>query len=297
MDAPCLRMDPPTSAAAPSAGVVVILSVATAILAAVASAAGLAVPGFYHRDPAPLQAQGMGQDAVTLLLVVPLLLGSAWLAARGSARAHVAMAGALLYMAYTYATYAFGVRFNALFLVYVAILGASTYALLLAVARLPLAAVTDATWRRMPRRSLAAFFLVTAPVFAALWLMDVVPALLSGGVPQAALEAQTPTSFVHVLDLAFILPLLAVTGALLLARRPLGAMLGGIMAVKAATIALAVLSMGAFSLAEGQPLNAPVAAAMGVVALLSLGLGWRTFAALGPPAPPRRRAGPMEAAP
>ncbi|HWH08188.1 MAG TPA: hypothetical protein VNX21_03245, partial [Candidatus Thermoplasmatota archaeon] len=153
-------------------------------------------------------------------------------------------------------------------------------------------------WARLPRRALAAAFLVIALVFALLWLADVVPALLSGGVPQAALETQTPTSLIHVLDLAFVLPLCVATAVLLLRRRAAGAMLAGVVLVKAATVSMAVLSMAAFVVLEGRPVNGPVAAAMGLTLAVVLALGARWLAALAPERPPRRaERAPQGAAP
>ena len=45
-------------------------------------------------------------------------------------RAQLIWLGVLVYLIYTYVTYAFVVRFNPLFLVYVALLGCSLYALI-----------------------------------------------------------------------------------------------------------------------------------------------------------------------
>ena len=259
-----------------------VLGLFAAALAGLASLVGLLVPDFYHRDPALVAPQLLGQDLVTLVLAVPLLAWSARLAWRGSPRAQVALAGLLLYLAYTYATYAMGVRFNALFLVYVAVLGASTAALFLALARLPLDAATPRAWARLPRRALATLFFAIALVFVGLWMADVVPAMLSGRPPAAALETDTPTGLIHVMDLAFVLPLCVAAGVLLLRREASGMMLAGVVLVKTATLALAVLAMAAFVLLDGQAVNVPVAAAMLVTLALVLAMVRRWFAALAP---------------
>ena len=259
-----------------------VLGLVSAGLAALASAVGLLVPGFYHREPDLLAPQLLGQDLVTLALAAPALVVSAWVAFRGSRRAAIATGGLLLYMAYTYATYAFGARFNALFPVYCAILGASAYGLFLLVPRLGERPPSAGEWARMPRRSLAVLLYGVALVFALLWGSDLVPALLRGDAPAAALETQTPTSVVHVLDLAFLLPLGVLAATLLVRRRPWGVPLAGLFLVKALAISVAVLSMAAFVRLAGQPVNAPVAASMALmVALVGL-VGWRYARALAP---------------
>ena len=103
------------------------------VLATAASLAGLLAPGVY-RDPAVLLPQLYGQDLVTLVLGVPLLAAGMWGLARESVAGRVIWLGALGYLWYAYTTYAFGVLWNPLFLVYTALLGLTTYALALGLA-------------------------------------------------------------------------------------------------------------------------------------------------------------------
>ena len=58
-----------------TAGVLSILSVAVALLAAVAAATGLLAPSVY-RDAPSWVAQARGQGLVTLIVVVPLMLAT-----------------------------------------------------------------------------------------------------------------------------------------------------------------------------------------------------------------------------
>lgn len=188
-------------------------------------------------------------------------------------------------MAYTYATYALGARFNVLFVVYCAVLGMSTYGLFLAVPRLLRA--TPRPSRPLPRRTLIGVLFAIATVFVLLWGTEIVIATLSGDPPPAALEAETPTSLIHVLDLSFVLPLGFVAGTLLLLRRDAGIPLAGVFLVKALTIALAVLSMGLFAWRADDPVNVPVAGSMLGVVVLVLLVGWRYARALAPARPVR----------
>jgi hypothetical protein len=84
------------------------------------------VDSVYARETEDFAAQGVGQD-IANLIAYPILLLLAWAASRGSVRAYLAWLGILIYSGYSYAIYAFDVGFNALFLVYVAVLGLSIY--------------------------------------------------------------------------------------------------------------------------------------------------------------------------
>lgn len=96
------------------------------------------------------------------------------------------------------------VHLNALFLVYVAVLGLSAYAVAFTAPAL-------IAWERhFPDggpRALAAWTLIgTGALFAVLWLSDLVPALLAGRVPASLAEAGLWVNPIHVIDLAVVLP-------------------------------------------------------------------------------------------
>lgn len=71
----------------------------------------------------------VGQDLVALAAFVPLLLASMWLTAHGSTRGLLLWAGSLLWAAYSYYFYIVG-GFNALFLIYIAMISTSLSGLL-----------------------------------------------------------------------------------------------------------------------------------------------------------------------
>ena len=95
-----------------------------AVLVAIAAGVGFFIDDIY-RDAPVNAAQAVGQDLITLVVALPTLVISAILALRGSRRAHLVWLGVLVYLVYTYLTYALAIQFNPLFLVYVALLGCS----------------------------------------------------------------------------------------------------------------------------------------------------------------------------
>src|SRR5215216_2626569 len=180
----------PSDKAAPlgMAGVLWILSVALALLATVAATTGLLAPSVY-RDAPTWVAQARGQDLVTLVVVVPLMLMAQVSARRGSTRAFLVWLGAVGYLAYSYAIYAFSAHFNSLFLVYVATFGIATYTLVLGFAGIDAARVARAFDQHTPTRLVGIVLVVMSVLTALMWLAQDVPALFSGRVPSDVLDA------------------------------------------------------------------------------------------------------------
>jgi len=82
-----------------------------------------------YRDVDWIKATWVGNDGVTLLVAVPLLLAGIVLASRGSVRGLLLWLGTVGYAAYSYAFYLFGAVLSAFFLLYVAavVLAAVTF--------------------------------------------------------------------------------------------------------------------------------------------------------------------------
>lgn len=232
------------------------LTVPIALLLAIAAGSGLFVRGLYRDTPYSV-AQVVGQDAITLGVVLPMLVMSALLTWQGSQRARLVWLGGLMYMVYTYVGYAFDVRFNPLFLVYVALLGCSTYALIGGLVTTDWAGIQASFNGRTPVKTVSIYLAVIAVLFYGLWLSDALPASLAGKPSQALIDAGTPTNFIHVLDMAWMLPALAITAVSLWRKQPIGYTLAGALLTFFVLLALAVLAMIVFMVRAGQPVVIP----------------------------------------
>jgi hypothetical protein len=234
---------------------------------------GVAWPGLY-RDPEALVPQLIGQDWVTLVLATPLLALALARARRGSRLAWIIALGVVGYAAYGYALYAFATRHNELFLVYVAILGASVWALVAGFQAVPRARGGGDLRPQLAWRGIGGFFVGLAVLFATIWLSDIVPALLRGETPATVRDWGTPTNGVHVLDLAFLLPILGFTGSRLWRRDGGSVVLGGVLLFKVSTLGLAIVAMGAMQALDGQAVDAGLVGVFVVMTLLSIGATW-----------------------
>lgn len=243
--------------------------------------AGLLVPEIY-RDPAVLLPQNLGTDLVTLLIGIPLLVVGAIATFRGSLRGRLLWLGALGYLVYAYGMYALGVRWNPLFLAYLALFGLSFYALTVGLVRTDAALIHDAARGRVPVRGVATYLIGIGILVAALWLGEEVGAVLRGIVPPSVVQFEAPTNIVHVFDLGIVLPAFVIAAVMLLRDRPWGYVLAGTLLVKASTIGLWVAVMIWLSARQG--IGSPPAYTTFFVALTlgGVALSWVFLARVGP---------------
>lgn len=178
-------------------------------LVTVASLVGLLDSGPYEQETKNWATQAKGQDVGNLLAVGALAI-SGYYYSKGSFRASLVWVGTLLYFLYAYIVYSLAVHFNDLFLVYVAALGLTSYALVFSIDRLR---SYDAAFPGSPVRKLAGYTLTAiGALFALLWLSEVVPAAIDREVPQSVLDAGLWVNPIHVIDLAVVLPAFVTTG-------------------------------------------------------------------------------------
>ena len=233
---------------------------------------GILVPALYARETEDWLAQCLGQDYANVLLVSPLLLVTAWLIGRGSRVAGVIWAGGMLTNVYSFVIYSFAVHANQLFHLYCIILGLSLYALIIFCARHATTDFRDWFGERLPRRTVAVFLLVVAGVFYALWLSQSVPAALNGGVSASVSASGLLTNPVHALDYSFYLPLMVISGVLLLRGRRLGYVLAPIMLVFILLTSVNIISLTIVSISLCDAQGLPLIVVFGVLSLAALGM-------------------------
>jgi hypothetical protein len=248
----------------------IYLSLAAAFLMALSSAGGLFLPGTYARETASWAAQAAGQDIANLFFVFPATLAALHFAYRGSLRGTLVALGLLIYIVYSFVLYAFFVHFNSLFLVYVAVLGLSGFALSGCAIQMNREEVSRILAGNPKGKLVSVILLVFGVLFAAQWLSEIVPPLLSGTSPASTAEIGVPVSPVHVLDLAFLLPGIFATAAGLRRRRPLALLFAAPLLTFSSVMGIAILAMMLTQHARGASIAVAPVAVMAAVVLVSL---------------------------
>lgn len=204
---------------------ILYFTLATASLIVVASAGGLLSAGTYSRETVSWAAQGIGQDLVNLVVIVPTLVISSLYVVRRTRPALFVLLGAMMYTIYTYSIYCFAVHFNQFFLVYCAILGLSAYATIVITSETDIAGLKSWFDHGTSARLAAGLLFVLALAFSVLWLSEIVPAILRNTMPRSQQEAGLNTNPVHVLDLSIVLPGFFIASVLFWKKHTLGYLL------------------------------------------------------------------------
>ncbi len=186
--------------------------------------------GVFQRD-VPMTVGNMRGTALTMLVIaVPLLVASMILSSRGSLRARFVWMGSLAYIAYNAVMFCFALQYNSFFLLFVALLGLSFWALVMLASQFD-PFVVSASVTGVRARTVAVYLLVCLVLFAVMWLRDIVPATVDNVLPGSFEGTGLTQNPIYVLDFAFTFPLLAVGAVWLWRRRPWGYVIGGTMVV------------------------------------------------------------------
>jgi hypothetical protein len=251
---------------------ILIWSLVISVPVTLASVLGLVESSVYEEETKNWATQAKGQDLGNLLAVVTLLLSGHGYN-NGSHRAALIWLGSLFYLVYAYVVYSMAVHFDQLFLVYVAVLGLSAYAVMFSVARLR---ITDVAYPAPREGRFAGCTAVAIGVlFGALWLSELVPATLSGEVPPSVLEAGLWVNPVHVIDLAILLPALVIVGVQTLRRRPEGQFFVAPLLVFSVLMGTSIVSAMVVMTVDGFDDTLPPLVMVTLVVLVSLVAAWR----------------------
>lgn len=214
----------------------VLGTISVLLLSVVATLLGLFEAGQYN-DPVALRPRLFAQDAVILLVAVPVLAIGLWTARRGSLRGRIVWLGALAFMTYMWASVAGQLAFNRFFLGYVVLFGLSLFTLVGGVATTDATAIRRGLDGRLSTTRYGGFLALIALGLALLWLSEIVPAILAGTPPVIVEQFGPQAAHTYVLDLGVVVPALIITADLLRRDRAWGYVFTGVLLVMAALLA------------------------------------------------------------
>lgn len=250
------------------------LSMVIAFLLTVASASGLFIADFY-RDNTLVAAALRGNDLVSLVVAVPLLVIALVFSLRGSQKAQLLWLGMLGYTLYNYAFYLFGAAFNPLFLIYVMLFSLSIFALIFGLPKVDIYGISQRFNPRTPVKWIGGFMLFFAVFLGGMWISRSLNFIITGKIPQDIIQTGHPTSIVYALDLSLLIPFLVLGAFLLWQRQPWGYILSAMLMIKCSTYVLSLIAMSGFAANAGVPRAwnlEPLWAVFGVASLLATAL-------------------------
>jgi len=243
---------------------------AALVLAAIASTAGLLIPHLY-RDTESWVRQAQASDITTIALAVPVLGIGLWRARAGSALGYLLTLGALSFLAYGYAIFSFAVATNPMTPLHYAILGLSTWSLVLHIVGIDLDTIDAAGIGRVPRRTTGWFLVGVASLFVVLWGGQIATSIVTGKTAPEVAALGLTANPVWALDLAFALPFLAFAGNLLLRDRRHAIVAALPALVFSAVMGLSILAIFGLDALAGQRVDiVPVALVGSIVTIATI---------------------------
>jgi hypothetical protein len=248
--------------------VITLVSLLIALLTAGASATGLLYQDQIYPNDA-LREAFVANDVVNLVLGLPILLGSMWLARRGRLVGLLFWPGALFYAFYNYLVYLLGLPFNVMYVAALVIVTLSLYATIGLVAGLDGPAVEARLKGFVPEKLAGAILVIFGLLFMMLAASGLAGALASGDAIAAPDLALQSTDF--LVCFAWI-----IGGVMLWRRDALGYVSGTGLLFQASMLFIGLLAvlllqplLGAASLAIGDIVTV---ALMSLVSFIPLGL-------------------------
>jgi len=220
----------------------VMLTIILIVLAAFASFGGVFYSELY-RDNEFIKAVWLGNDIVTLCVVIPIMAGALIFTLRNSLRAQMIWMGTLWYLVYNYIFYMYGAAFNKFFMLYVMIFTLSVYALIIALMKIDKQALAAKIRPDIPVKWISGFMIFFAVFIGGMWIAMSVSYVFTNEIPPAILQTGHTTGVVFATDLSLLVSSLLV-GAILLRKKEIWGYLISIISMTKCVLYPFVLVLG-----------------------------------------------------
>lgn len=249
------------------------LTLAISGLVVIASSLGVFAEQTYAKEVPSWAVQAIGQD-IANLLSIPIFLGAASYARRGSTKGLTVWLGILLFLIYAFVIYAFDIHYNSLFLVYVAVLGLSFYAFFGRMTSINVDRLKGHFSANNKAKHVSILLMMIAVLFYFQWLSQDIRAVLANEAPADVREIGIPTNPVHVLDLGFFLPAMIITSVLLWKKKATGYLFAAPLLIFSILTGAGILLANALTRLGGTSVSYIPDAVIGTVVAVSIALAW-----------------------
>lgn len=248
------------------------LATSIALLVGSAVAAGIGIIDGIFDGLGLATAQLQAQDAVTLLLGVPLGAIGLWAATQGSARGSVLWIGALGLLAYAWGSYVVMLVLAPIYVLYVALFALAVVTLVGALAGGAAEDAAATVSDGLPPAALSGGLAAVGALLAAAWLLALLPETVAGDDPGAAVRVGQQSVAVAALELGVLAPGALAVAAGSWSERPWAAMVAGPLLVTTTGVGASLLAIGVQLRRAGEHVAAIDLALVGLVTLLALAL-------------------------
>ncbi len=179
--------------------------------------------GLYTYDTLMVASGFQGTDIITIFIALPLLILAYRGYRRGKLKSGLLLAGALMFFLYIGASLSFAAAYNPLFLIYVALMSASLFALLLTIQAIDPATLDKRISDAMPRGVMTVYFIIAGASVLLLWGSEIAASWQTGLLPD--FMASYTTVVTHGLDMGLIGPSAFIIAAMLRREIPMRAVM------------------------------------------------------------------------
>jgi hypothetical protein len=213
--------------------------------------------GLYKNDSYFKAPIFRGTDLTIICVGIPMLIAALVLDMKKKAlRNRMFLVSAISLFTYYSASIAFGVVYNVLHLVYIALFSASFFGLIIGIISLDTKKIVEGIGNRLPYRGIYIFLVLTGVALIVAWLPDITSSLASKR-SLSMIEVYT-TEITYVLDMGILTPVAFISLYLLKKQQGFGYILLGMLLTICMVVGIMLPIQTAFQLAAGIEMTVPV---------------------------------------
>lgn len=226
--------------------------------------------GIYANDSYFRAPIFVGSDVTMLLVVLPLLVfGLLRDMKNKTLKSRLFLASVLGVVLYYGASISFGVVYNQLHLVYIALFSTALFGFISVIRSIDLKKLREAQTWRLPSTGLSIFLVLTGLALFVAWLPDIIPTL-AAGTPLAMIEVYT-TEITYVIDMGIISPMIFLCLYMLKKKDGLGQVLLSVTLTLCGVMGIMLPVQSVFQIIAGIEIPVPVLVTkVGIFVLLAL---------------------------